>query len=79
MNTKDIVRGWLEANGYDGLFDAVTGECGCETSDLMPCQTEGIDRCEPGYKTPCPQQGCGEHSWHISKQADRPRTVKGKR
>lgn len=45
MNCKEIVRGWLLANGYDGLY--LGGECGCAIDDLGPC--DGNFDCEPGY------------------------------
>ncbi len=46
MNVHDIVKKYLEDNGYDGLC---TDECGCHIDDLMPCCQEGIISCEPGY------------------------------
>jgi hypothetical protein len=46
MTVKDIVRKWLEENGYEGL---VGTHCGCELADLMPCWTEGCPDCEPGF------------------------------
>lgn len=45
---KEIVAGFLKANGYDGLFD-LCGECACELDDLMPCD-EPNGRCTAGYK-----------------------------
>ena len=58
----EIVKGYLEAHGYDGLFNP-DGECACVLSDLAPadCITE---ECEPGYFAPCPAD-CGDHDWHI--------------
>ena len=35
MNSRQIVRLYLESNGFDGLHDG--DECGCGTDDLMPC------------------------------------------
>jgi hypothetical protein len=54
MTVLDIVKYWLESNGYDGLY---TDACGCELKDLAPCGGEGIADCEAGYKNPCPGQG----------------------
>lgn len=48
MKVIDIVYEWLEQNGYDGLVD-VDNECGCQLSDLAPCEMLGQD-CEAGYK-----------------------------
>ena len=47
MNIYDIIREYIEKNGYDGL---VSEECGCVLGDLAPC--EMMDDCEPAYKWP---------------------------
>jgi len=47
---KDIVREYLETNGYDGLC---TQGCGCHLDDLFPCCDGGMD-CVPGHKIPDP-------------------------
>lgn len=55
MTVKEIVKEWLETNGYDGLF--YEGECGCLIDDLMPCAlyaSEFSAVCEPGYRQPPP-------------------------
>lgn len=39
--TKDMVRDWLTAHGYDGLYDG--DECGCSVDDLAPCEQMGQD------------------------------------
>jgi len=44
-----IVHDYLSANGYDGLAG---DECGCELSDLFPCDCDGGD-CQPGYRWTC--------------------------
>ncbi len=66
MNLREIAKKWLEDNGYDGLSNE---NCGCELSDLMPCD-EPQDNCEAGYKVPCPgPELCpadGDCPWHIS-------------
>ncbi len=67
MTIKQIIKEWLGKNGYDGL----TGEeCGCQLSDLMPCNDPNIFLCEAGYKVPCPgEEYCeagGGCEWHIS-------------
>jgi len=67
MDVRDIVRDWLQANGYDGLYEP--GECACETDDLFPCGMPEIQvHCQPGVKYPCPGPGechldgdCGFH------------------
>jgi len=49
MTVKEIVKQWLEANGYDGLCNDIF-ECGCELNDLMPCQEDVRDDCAAGHK-----------------------------
>ena len=49
---KEIVREYLVAHGFDGLYSEV-GQCGCSLDDLMMCEEPGID-CRPGYKTTDP-------------------------
>lgn len=46
MTVKEIVKKYLEDNGYDGLYGS---GCGCEISDLMPCN-EYVIECQAGYK-----------------------------
>jgi hypothetical protein len=36
VNVEQIVREYLEANGYDGLYNE-NGGCGCDLADLMCC------------------------------------------
>lgn len=60
MNTRRIVRKYLEDNGFDGLFDE-DGECACKNDDLFPCDGSSFN-CKPGYKQPC---DCGDHDFHI--------------
>lgn len=47
LNIFDIVKIYLENNGYDGLYNE--SECACLLSDLMPCETPEQD-CFAGYK-----------------------------
>jgi len=51
LTVKEIVKKYLEENGFDGLYNP--GECACKKDDLMPCEcfTE-TDNCEPGYFQP---------------------------
>jgi hypothetical protein len=53
MTVKEIVEQWLKDNGYDGLYSPM-GECGCCIGeDFIPCQSEGVENCEPGYIVKC--------------------------
>jgi hypothetical protein len=45
MTINDIVKKYLEENGFDGLFSQY---CGCRIDDLIPCGEICMD-CEPGY------------------------------
>lgn len=61
-NVIQIVRSYLEENGYDGLIDDY-GECGCLTDDLAPCGILGMS-CKPAYRVDCK---CAYHcGWHMS-------------
>jgi hypothetical protein len=51
MTVKQIVKEYLTANGYDGLFSDYW-ECNCSLSDLMPCGLDS-ETCEAGYSVPC--------------------------
>lgn len=53
MNVKEIVKIYLEQNGYSGLCNA-DAQCGCELNDLMPCQGE-VFECVAGYKCEDPR------------------------
>ena len=46
---KEIVAGYLKANGYDGLWNE-WGECGCTVDALIPCIGDSCDDCRAGYK-----------------------------
>ena len=48
VNVYDIVKTYLQTNGYDGL---ATVECGCWLDDLMPClPAHEATQCVPGYE-----------------------------
>ncbi len=49
MDVADIVKRFLDENGFDGLY---TDECGCFKDDLFPCGSKCIPDCLPGYKIP---------------------------
>lgn len=50
MDIQEIVKCWLQANGYDGLYHGC--DCACNTDDLMPCAEPGYD-CTAGYICRC--------------------------
>ena len=45
MTVREIVKEYLEKNGYDGLF---VDECTCSLEDLMPCDYSNPN-CKAGY------------------------------
>ena len=51
MNILEIVKDWLEQNGYDGLCDPEM-PCGCMLNDLMPCGTCNVSLlfCVAGHR-----------------------------
>lgn len=49
MNIKEIIKEYLEENGYDGLCN---DECGCSNYDLMCCG-EPNTNCKPAYLIKC--------------------------
>ena len=53
MIVAQIVRKYLEENGYDGLCGGLGNSCGCGLDDFMPCDGDCSD-CEPAYKHLCP-------------------------
>ena len=61
MTVREIIKQYLDTNGFDGLYSA-DGECACLKDELCLCD-ENCMGCLPGYETPC---NCGEHDWHIS-------------
>jgi hypothetical protein len=76
---KQIVEAWLKEHSYTGLYDDDC-ECGCELSDLMPCDLSGCN-CKAGYKCKCDDncehEGAGESDWHIS--ANKPKETSNDR
>ena len=79
MTVREIVKQYLQENGYDGLY---YNSCACEISDLMPCGEYFAD-CKPGYKIPCPgPESCalgGECLFHIGPKRPQPdKDQKGK-
>ncbi len=47
MTVKEIVREYLEAKGYDGLYNEDAG-CACLKEELAPC-CNMTSSCQPGY------------------------------
>ena len=49
MTVEDIIKQWLKANGYDGLFTIEVDGCGCCIDDLAPCGESPLD-CMPAHR-----------------------------
>jgi hypothetical protein len=47
MNVLEIIKLYLESNGFDGLTN---DECGCGLDDLVPCESD-CSMCCPAYKS----------------------------
>ena len=61
MIVKEIIKKYLEENGYDGLCNMFM-ECGCYLDDLIPCSEIDADECEAGHKV---KDESGEYDWVI--------------
>ena len=57
MTVHDIIKKYLEDNGFDGLFNS-NGKCACSTANLFPCDGP-CDECEPGYRVEGCTDDCG--------------------
>jgi hypothetical protein len=69
MDVGRIVAEYLEAHGYDGLWNP-DGECACLTNDIGACE-QIYHECQAGWMAPCT---CGEHDFHIT--TEKPKEVK---
>jgi hypothetical protein len=69
MNAKEIVKKYLEENGYDGLFNWY-GECGCKKDYLFPCESCPA-YCEAGYLIDPPEQYKDEVDYWIGPKKGR--------
>lgn len=50
MNCKEIIKDYLKAHGFDGLFNRM-GECACKGE--APCDSGELPECEPAYWRDC--------------------------
>lgn len=64
LTVYQIVKRYLEENGFTGLYNTELDNCGCELDHLFPCCEFPID-CQAGYKCECPAS-CGDHDYHVS-------------
>jgi len=54
MIVSQIIKKYLEENGFDGLMG---DECGCSKDALIPCEFCNGD-CEPAYVRKCIGEKC---------------------
>lgn len=66
-SVKQIVAGWLDQNGYEGLVN-VEAECGCSKSDLFVCGDCQAGECVCAYKGKSPDGEFDE--WFYVNQCD---------
>lgn len=50
MEVYDIIKEYLEKNGYTALCG---DDCGCSLDDFMPCGGDNCMSCTAGYKNDC--------------------------
>ena len=55
MTVKEIIKGWLIKNNYNGLYNE---ECGCFLYDLIPC-CENCADCIAGHTVLLEEGGFG--------------------
>lgn len=65
----EIVRTSLTDGGFGGLVSP-GGECGCELTELAPCQSN-FSLCQPGYKHSDPRPD-HPNGWAIWNQKETP-------
>lgn len=59
-SVKEMVREFLDANGYDGLVNPDT-ECGCPKDDLFLCGEGQAGGCVCAYRGKPPDWGAEEY------------------
>lgn len=70
IDCPQIIKDYLIANGFGGLQN--DAECGCEISDLVPCDND-FSCCTPGYKVVPPDgTDCGFDFYICQNKADKP-------
>ena len=67
-NCLKIIKEYLKANGFDGL-QSYDEDCGCELSDLIPCDND-FSMCIPGYKVIPPENLDCEFDFFICDNKD---------
>lgn len=67
MDCLQIVRKYLDENGFDGLYSE--NECACQLSDLVACAND-FSECKPGYKVVPPDDIDSEFYFYICESKD---------
>lgn len=72
MEVKEIIKKYLEENGYDGLYSE---DCGCDLElGLFPCGLANVEQCKAGHYIKCDPETCpaeGRCEWHIGENERR--------
>ena len=66
IDGKKMIIAYLKEHGFTGLCQSAA-DCGCQISDLFPCDSEWFWECEAGYKENCTPK-CNHSEpcdWHI--------------
>lgn len=66
MNCLEIIKNYLEKNGFDGLC---SNECGCLLPDIVPCCSD-FSKCIPGYNVAKPENLRCEFDYYICPSKD---------
>lgn len=69
-SVKEMVLGFLKANGYDGLCNP-DAECGCSKDDLFACGNYQYGDCVCAYKGKPPASEADDYDeWFYINQSD---------
>ena len=67
---EEVVREYLIAHGFDGLFCVEGDPCGCVLADLAPCE-DITDECIAGYRRDGCTEECGQGcEFHVCKKRE---------
>lgn len=68
LDVMDIVRKYIDDNGYDGLINPDDG-CSCDKDKLFPC-CEYFGGCIPGYSVEVTEENVDEINANIERPVE---------